>query len=217
MVAPLLLIAVGVALALAFLRPGLGVLVVIVLALLLPGRWWRWRTRRFRRGLRALQRGDTAVARSELESFLTQLDGDASFKKVQPYFNLWRKYSYQAAALSNLGVAELQEGEPGRAISHFRAALSEDPGFSQALYGQAAALRLLGDLAGAESSAEQALARRPKYYAARALLGLVMLEKGDDERAAETLAPLREAVQDPDHLLDRLRSEWPTTQAGRAG
>lgn len=211
---PMLLIAVGAALALAFLRPGLGIVVAVFLLLLLPGRWWRWRTRRFRRGLRALERGDTASARAELESFLSRLDADASFAKLQPYFNLGRRYSYQAAALSNLGIAELQEGRPEDAVARFRAALSADEYFVQALYGQAAALRLLGDLGAAETSAERALLLRPKYHAARALLGLVQLERGDEEGSAATLAPLHEAGKDPDRLLDRLRSQWPEGRAG---
>jgi len=206
---PLLLIAVGAALALAFLRPGLGIVVAVFLLLLLPGRWWRWRTRRFRRGLRLLERGDTASACTELEGFLSQLDADASFQRIQPYFNLGRRYSYEAAALSNLGVARLQDGGPEEAVALFRAALAADPHFVQALYGQAAALRLLGDITAAESSAEQAVALRPKYHAARALLGLVQQEGGDEEASAATLEPLREAGKDPDSLLERLREQWP--------
>ena len=55
-VAPFLLGALGVLLLLLYWSPGAGVVAGIVVLLLLPGRWWRWRTRRFRRGLRALNK-----------------------------------------------------------------------------------------------------------------------------------------------------------------
>lgn len=208
-VTPLLLLAFAVALGLAFLRPGVWILVAVLVALLLPGRWWRWRTRRFRRGLRALERGETAAARQALEEFLAEIRRDGRFKKLQPYFNLGRRYSYEAAALSNLGIADLQEGEAGAALERFREALAHDSELAQALYGEAAALRLLGELDEAEERATRALAARPRYAAARALLGLVRLEKGEDEAAEEALAPLAEAGHDPEKLLDRLRKLWP--------
>ena len=94
---------------LAFLQPSPWLLAVLAVAALAPGRWWRWRTRRFRRGVRALEDGRPADAREELEAFLADVEGDRFFRRIQPVFNLGRRYSYRAAALSNLGLADLAE------------------------------------------------------------------------------------------------------------
>ena len=72
MVVPALLAALGLLLVLLLFRPPGWVVVVFLLVLFLPGRWWHWKTRRFRRGLRALKKGDPGAARSELEAFLTE-------------------------------------------------------------------------------------------------------------------------------------------------
>ncbi len=211
-VAPFLLVAIGLVLLFAWLvallRPGLWLLVVAVLVLLAPGRWWRWRTRRFRRGVKALRAGDRDRARREFEAFLEEIDGDASFERLQPLFNLGRRYSYRGAALGNLGVAELEEGRPKAALTRFRAALELDPRAVRPRYGEAAALRLLGRLEEAEESAAAALALRRRYVAARLLLALIRRERGDEAGAEEALGPLREEGEDPEPLLERLRAQW---------
>jgi tetratricopeptide (TPR) repeat protein len=60
---------------------------------------------------------------------------------------------------------------------------------------------------------EHGLARHPRFVSARAALGLVLAEMGEDERAREELTAVLQA--DPDHLLarrllgrDALRREW---------
>lgn len=214
-VAPFLLAAIAIVLLLVWLivllRPGPWLLVVAVVLLLAPGRWWRWRTRRFRRGVKALRTGDRERARREFESFLDEIDGDGRFERLQPVFNLGRRYSYRGAALGNLGVVELEEGRPGAALARFRAALHADPRAVRPRYGEAAALRLLGRLEAAEESAAAALALRPRYVAARLLLALIRRERGDAAGAEEALRPLEEEGEDPEPLLERLRSQWPAS------
>ena len=113
---------------LAYWRPGAGIVVGILLLLFLPGRWWRWKTRRFHRGLRSLKGGDAAEARTEFERFLTEMERDARFERWQPIFNLGRRYSYPGATHANIGVTWLHEGEPERALHHFEIARRLDAG-----------------------------------------------------------------------------------------
>lgn len=207
-VAPFLLAAVGLVLVLGAWRPGIGVVAVVVVALLSPGRWWRWRTRRFRRGLRALRRGDPRTAREELTTFLEEIDRDPRFHRAQPFFNLGRVYPYAAAALSNLGVAELKLGDPERALRRYRAATSQAPDFVSARYGEAMALRLLKRPEDAEAAALKALEAKPSYVAARLLLALLRRARGDEAGADQALQAVRSAGQDPEELLHRLESEW---------
>lgn len=211
-VAPFLLAAVGVVLLLAWLvavlRPGWWAVAAILLLLLAPGRWWRWRIRGFRRGVKALRAGDTDRARRELEAFLDEWERDPGLARVQPLFNLGRRYSYRAAALGNLGVVALEEGRPGEALGAFRAALEEDPAAVRVRYGEAAALRLLGRAEEAERSAAEALERHPRYVAARLLLALIRRERDDEAGAEEALRPLREEGEEPEPLLERLRGRW---------
>lgn len=214
---PFLLVAVAVVLGLAWLRPGLGVLAAVVVLLLLPGRWWRWRTRRFRRGVRALQNGDTASAREELRAFLGRLEGDDLFERVQPWFNLGGRYSYRAAAESNLGVSWLQDGEPRRALGHFRRARRLDPESPQAAFGEAAARRRLGQLERAQRAAERALELRPSYVAARLVLAEIRRERGDREGAERALEPLREDGRDPGELRRRMEAGLSRRPGGGSG
>lgn len=213
-VAPYLLVAVAAVLLLAWLRPGLGVVAAVIVLLFLPGRWWRWRIRRFRRGVKALRAGERERAREDFEAFLDDIDGDDRFERLQPAFNLGTRYSYRGAALSNLGVVELEDGRPARALARFQAALKEDPRALQALYGKAAALRVLGELEEAERFAAAALELRPRYVAARLLLALIRRERADRTGAEEALAPLREEGEDPEPALEKLREHWTRKGAG---
>ena len=70
MVAPALIATLGLLLVLLLFRPPGWAMLLFLVALFLPGRWWHWKTRRFRRGLRQLKRGDAGEARSEFEAFL---------------------------------------------------------------------------------------------------------------------------------------------------
>ncbi|MFQ5689087.1 MAG: tetratricopeptide repeat protein [Gemmatimonadota bacterium] len=215
-VAPLLVAAVALALGLVWLAPGPGTLALVAAAVLLPGRWWRWRTRRFRRGLRHLRRGEWPAARAELERFLREIEDDRLFARAQPLLNLGRSYSYRAAALSNLGVADLGAGAPSDALRHFREALDSDPRFVQAMYGCAAALRLEDRLAEAEQWALRVLEARPGYTAARILLGLVRRDLGDTAGAREALAPLEARGENAENLLAELRAQWPAPGESRS-
>ncbi len=212
-VAPFLLGALGVLLLLLYWSPGAGVVAGIVVLLLLPGRWWRWRTRRFRRGLRALKRGEPAAARAELEAFLGDIEGDARFDRWQPLVNLGRHYSYAGAAHSNVGVAWLHEGRPERALDHFEIARRLDEGSAQAAFGEAAARRRLGQLRRAEKAAARAVELRPRYVAARLLLAEVRRERGDRDGAEEVLRPVMEKGHDPVELTERMLAQWPDRDA----
>lgn len=196
-------------LVLSYLRPSPWLLVALAVAVLIPGRWWRWRTRRFRRGVRALEDGRASEAREELEAFLADIEEDRLFRRAQPLFNLGRRYSYRSAALSNLGLAALHEDDAGRALARFDAALAEDAGHAQAHYGRALALRARGEPAEAEAAAVRAIEAREGYAAAGALLTLIRHERGDREGAAKVEAALREEGRDPEELMERLRELWP--------
>lgn len=215
--APFLLAAVGLLLLLLFLFPGLWALAALAVLLLLPGRWWRWRTRRFRRGVRAIRQGKPLEARGELEAFLREIEGDEGFERVQPWFNLGQRYSYRAAAESNLGVTWLQAGDAGRALRHFLRAREVDPANAQAAFGEAAARRCLGQLADAERAAARAVELRPTYLPARLVLAAVRRARGDEAGAEEALAPVRREGKDPQALLERLDAQWPRGAGGGRG
>lgn len=183
-------------------------MVLFLVALFLPGRWWHWKTRRFRRGLRRLRRGDAGEARSEFEAFLFQVTREPNFRRVQPYFNLGRSYPYQVAGRANLGVCDLLQGKPDAALEKFRAALAEEPSWVPARYGEAVALKLSGQPAEAERSARQVLELRPSYLAARLLLGSLLQESGRQAEADEVLAPIVADGRDPEALLQALDNQW---------
>jgi tetratricopeptide (TPR) repeat protein len=209
MVAPFLLGALAIVLMLAYWRPGAGVVVAILLLLLLPGRWWRWKTRRFHRGLRALKGGAASEARTEFEQFLSEFEGEPRLDRWQPVFNLGRRYSYGGAAHANIGVTWLHEGEPDKALRHFEIARRLDETSAQAAFGEAAARRRLGQLRKAEKAAERATELRPSYLPARLLLAEIHRARGDEEGAAEVLRPLAEDGRDPDSLIQEMLSQWP--------
>jgi len=213
-IAPFLLGAIAIVFMLAYWRPGAGIVVGILLLLFLPGRWWRWKTRRFHRGLRALKSGESAAARAEFEHFMSDLEGDPRFDRWQPIFNLGRRYSYPGAAHANIGVTWLHEGEPAKALHHFEIARRLDETSAQAAFGEAAARRRLGQLRKAEKAAERATELRPSYLPARLLLAEIRRERGDEEGAAEVLRPLAEDGQDPESLIQEMLSQWPTSAEG---
>lgn len=211
---PYVLAAVAVVLLLATARPGWALVVAVLASLLLPGRWWRWRTRRFRRGVKALRRGETARAREELERFLAEVEDDARFQRFQPWFNLGRRYPYIAAARSNLGIAALRRGEHETATAAFERALEAEPGFVQALYGLGVARWRRGRLVEAEGSALEALAANGSYVPARVLLAAIRRERGDRSGFEEVSAAIRERGHDPEELLRRFETEWDDADLG---
>jgi tetratricopeptide (TPR) repeat protein len=189
LIAPALIAALGLLLVLLLVRPPGWVMVLFLLVLFLPGRWWHWKTRRFRRGLRQVTR-------------------ETNFRRVQPYFNLGRSYPYEVAARANLGVCDLQQGRAEAALERFRSALAEEPSWVPARYGEAVALKLLGQPDAAEASARQVTDLRPSYVAARLLLGSVLRESGRDAEAEEVLAPLVDDGRDAEALLQALEDRW---------
>ncbi len=208
MVAPALIAALGLLLVLLLFRPPGWVLILFLVALFLPGRWWHWKTRRFRRGLRQLKRGNAGEARSEFEAFLFQVSRAPNFRRLQPYFNLGRSYPYEVAGRANLGVCDLLQGKPEAALERFCAALAEEPSWVPAVYGKAVALKLLGDAEASETAARQALELRPTYLAARLLLGSMLKNSGRDTEAEAVLAPVIEEGRDPEVLLRALDDQW---------
>jgi len=208
LVAPALIAALGLLLVLLLFRPPGWVMVLFLVVLFLPGRWWHWKTRRFRRGLKLLRRGDAGGARSELEAFLFQVAREPNFRRAQPYFNLGRSYPYRVAAVANLGICDLNQGRADAALEKFRAALAEEPSWVPARYGEAVALKLVGQLEAAEQSARQALDLRPSYLAARLLLGSMLKESDRQAEADEVLAPIVEEGRDPEALLQALDDQW---------
>ncbi len=208
MVAPALIATLGLLLVLLLFQPPGWVMVLFLFVLFLPGRWWHWKTRRFRRGLRRLKRGEAGEARSEFEAFLFQVAREPNFRRVQPYFNLGRSYPYPVAGRANLGVCDLLQGKPDAALEKFRAALAEEPAWVPARYGEAVALKQLGRPAEAEQSARQAVELRPSYLAARLLLGSLLQESGRHVEAEAVLAPIVEEGRDPEALLQALDNQW---------
>lgn len=208
MIAPALVAALGMLLVLLLFRPPGWMLILLLIGLLLPGRWWHWKTRRFRRGVRLLRRGDAAAARSEFETFLFRVARSGSFRRMQPYFNRGKSRPYEVAALSYLGVCRLHLGEPEPALDRFRAALAIEPGWAPARYGEAMALRRLGDVSGSELAARQTLDIRPSYLAARLLLGTLLRESGRGDESEEVLRPVSEDGRDPEALLRALEDQW---------
>lgn len=200
---------------LAMVQPGLGVLLGVAIALFIPGRLWKWRLRHFTRGVRALEDGEPTEAREELTTFLEGLDDDELFRRLQPLFNLGQRYSYRAAARSNLGLAILEEGDPREALESFDEALAENPEHAQAHYGRSLALRRLGDLEAAEEAAARSIEARSGYLAAHALLGLIRRERGDEEGAQRAMEAIRDDGRDPEGMVRSLKDIWPgTTVAG---
>ena len=209
MIAPYLLGALAIVLLLAYWRPAASVVVAILFLVFLPGRWWRWRTRRFRSGLRMLKAGQPAAARAEFERFLADVEGNVIFERWQPVFNLGRRYSYAGAAHANIGVTLLHEGRPEEALSHFETARRLDESSAQAIFGEAAARRRLGQLRKAEKAAARAVELRPRYLPARLLLAAIRRERGDEGGAARVLEPLVEGGQDPETLMRQMLDQWP--------
>lgn len=205
---PALLIAVGILLSLLLLRPPGWLVLALILLAFVPGRWWRWRTRRFRRGLRWMRRGRVDEAAEEFRAFLRDVESSPRFERVQPYFNLGRRYPYPSAARANVGVAELKSGRPAEALREFRTALESEPRWVPALYGAALALRALGRAAEAEAHARRALTARPSFLPAGLTLAALLREQGREEEARAVLDAHARKGRDPEALLQRLEREW---------
>lgn len=216
-VVPYLLAALAIVLLLAAVRPGWGVLVAILALLLLPGRWWGWRTRHFRHGVKALRRGETEEARRELEAFLAEAEGDERFDRLQPWFNLRRRFPYVAAARSNLGIAALRSGDLAAATAAFERALEVAPRFVQALYGLGIARWREGRLTEAEEAALRALEVRGSYMPARVLLAAIRHERGDRAGFEEAVEGIQERGHDAEALIRRLEAEWGAGGTGDGG
>jgi tetratricopeptide (TPR) repeat protein len=85
-------------------------------------------------------------------------------------------------ALLRSGQLHLDRNDAGRAIGAFESALRLRPDSAAAHYGLGVALRLWGDLEGAEKNLRAALALKPKYAEAHFVLGLVYGDRVGSER-----------------------------------
>ncbi|MEE9246614.1 MAG: hypothetical protein V3U63_10470 [Gemmatimonadota bacterium] len=165
-------------------------LLVVGLLVLAPGFWWRWKTREFRRGIRALRRGEAELSREHFRGFLGAVEHHSGFLRYQPFFNLGRPYDYVAAAHNNLGALALQSGDRVTARREFEAAIGRRTGFAPAYYGRAAVSLLDGDLEDAESAARAGLVFEPRYRPCAILVALCQAERGDRSAAEASLAGL---------------------------
>lgn len=198
-----LILGVGVLVVLLALGVQASGLVLLGAMVVAPGLWWRWRTREFRRGVRALRRGNGGEAAVHFRAFLEDVRRDDSFLRYQPFFNLGRPYDYVAAAHNNLGALSLQEGDSAKARRHFDAALERPGRFPPACYGRAAVNLLESKLEQAELDARAGLDADPKHRPSRILLALILAERGDRGAAEEVLAGLRKPLD-----WDNARSLW---------
>lgn len=189
---------------------GAGVLLVLGALLLGPTLWWRWKTREFRRGMRALRRGQRREAESWFDLFLQRTERDGGFLRYQPVFNLGRPYDYRAAAHNNLGVLHLRAGKRDAARREFDRALASSPRFAPACYGRGALHLLEGDLAAAEASAREGLRAEPGHRPCSVLAALCRAELGDREGAEALLASLRKPIdwESARHLWAQMYSFW---------
>ena len=186
----------GIALLLLALTLGVRARLLLVLGLLVlaPGLWWRWKTGRFRQGVRALRRGEQEAAAERFREFLGQVETDDGFLRYQPFFNLGRPYDYVAASHNNLGALALQAGDRAGARRELEAALDRPGAFAPAYYGSAALSLLEGDLEIAESTARAGLEADPRYRPCGILLGLCLAERGDRSGAEAALAGLKKPL-----------------------
>lgn len=195
----------GVALLLLALTLGVRARLLVVLGLLVlaPGLWWRWKTRRFRQGVRALRRGEREAAAERFREFLEQIETDDGFLRYQPFFNLGRPYDYVAAGHNNLGALALQAGDRAGARRELEAAVARPGAFAPAYYGRAALSLLEGDLEMAERTARAGLEADPRYRPCGILLALCLAERGERAGAETTLASLKKPLS-----WDEARSLW---------
>ena len=91
-----------------------------------------------------------------------------------------------AAALGNLGMVYAELDDLPAAIDAYRRALDREPGLVETRFNLANALRRAGDCDGALACAED-LVRRQPFAAAHHLLGGLLLDLGQDERALREL------------------------------
>jgi tetratricopeptide (TPR) repeat protein len=94
-------------------------------------------------------------------------------------------------AHNNLGVALLQKGSVGEAITHFQKVLQIEPGFAEAHYNLGLALFQKGNVVEAIAHYQQALQIKPDYMAAHLNLGTALLQKG---KVDEAIAHFQQAL-----------------------
>ncbi|UCF78839.1 MAG: protein kinase [Candidatus Eiseniibacteriota bacterium] len=98
-----------------------------------------------------------------------------------------------------LGMIHSGTGEPEKAISEFRLALSLDPGNAGAYRGLADTYRVLGKTAEAESTYLRAIAMKPDYWGGYYDLGRFHWYDGRYEKAADAFRKVVELT--PDNML----------------
>lgn len=84
-----------------------------------------------------------------------------------------------------LGQYFLERKAPGRAVSEFEAAVRMAPERSETHYNLGVALRLWGDLQGAEAALRKALELQPRFPEAHFVLGLVLADRVGEEPAGK--------------------------------
>jgi tetratricopeptide (TPR) repeat protein len=113
-------------------------------------------------------------------------------ERVRWYQAVLAAYPGNLAALNNLGIALLDQGNPDGAIANFREAIRLDPKFLLARVNLGVALWAKGDSASAIANFREAIEVDPKYAFAHINLGNALRVTADPDAA---IAEYREAIR----------------------
>ncbi len=122
----------------------------------------------------------------------------AEAKKL--YQGLLKKTPGHGAALYNLGVIALQEGEQEQALDFFGRAVAVDPGHARALHSLGALQQTLGRLDTAADSFRRAIAARPAWSPPRRGLIQVLLDReqlGEAKAETRRFLEVQSVIADP--------------------
>ncbi len=112
--------------------------------------------------------------------------------------------AYEASALDfRVALTAQRRGKWETAERNYRAAISRDPQFVEAMVNLSRVYLELGDGPAAREWADRVLIVRPRYPAAHAIAGVLSLREGDATRAVIELTRARElSDQDPEVLTN---------------
>ena len=116
------------------------------------------------------------------------------------YQGLLKKTPGHGAALYNLGVIALQEGEQDQALDFFGRAVAADPGHARALHSLGALQQAHGQLDAAADSFRRAIAARPAWSPPRRGLIQVLLDReqlGEAKAETRRFLEVQSVIADP--------------------